>query len=226
MWAYVQSVGSSRTDLEDPEHGIFKLRDTNGDWYWHARELPQSAFPTYFPNAAWANYMVATWAPAIKNLGFDGIHWDSLGRIAGDAGAETAGFHAFLRTAGALLRNYDLKQTFNFVDLAWWDRDLVVEALEFPYAECWSQASAIRYFEIMDDAELAQREGVFPMYPSVAVPAGSDETAVIGDRWNAALRHHLHYLVIGDGARRMKNQYWPETIALTPEEIAAIGGRR
>jgi hypothetical protein len=221
-WAYVQAVGATETDMADPTHGIYQLIDKNGDWYWHAPELPDSTFPTYFANAAWAEHQVVRWAPAIRRLGFDGIHWDTLGRIAGSYGAETAGMHAFLEKTHQLLETFQLKQTMNFVDMAWWDQSRIKQFVEFPYVEVWSSPSAQRYMTEMDSAGMAGMRGVFALYPSVDVPPGWTESQVMIHRRNQAAKHNLDYLVIGDGARRMKNQYWPETIELTPDEIAAL----
>jgi len=222
VWAYVQAVGAEEQQLEDPKKDIWKLRDSKGEWHWHPDGVDKPRFPTYFANAAWATHMVDRWANAIKELGFDGIHWDTLGRIAGDYGKETAGIHAYIQTAHGLLQNQGLLQTLNFVNLAWWDRAMVRKYMEFPYAETWSPEIANRYYAEMDKRDMAGVRGVFAMYPSVSVPAGWTETDVIRARRNEGRKHHLVYLVIGDGARRMKGQYWPETVPLTAAESAFL----
>lgn len=221
-WAYVQVVGAEERELENPKQDVWKLRNAKGEWYWHPPGTDKPRFPTYFANAAWAKHMVGRWAVPIKDLGFDGIHWDTLGRIAGDYGAETAGIHAFIRTAEGLLQGQGLRQTMNMVDLAWWDRAVVREHLEFPYVEAWSTGTANRYYAEMDQPDMTGIRGVFAMYPSVSVPAGWIETDVIRARHDEARKHRLAYLVIGDGARRMKNQYWPETVPLTAAETACL----
>jgi len=221
-WAYVQSVGAEETDLENPSRGIYKLTDHLGQWHWHPSRDDPHAFPTYFANAEWAELMVARWAPAIKELGFDGIHWDTLGSIAGDKSAETGGFHAFLRRAKELLATYGLKQTLNFVDLAWWDSQVVADCVEFPYAETWDASSAYRYYDAMKATALSVHWGVFAMYPSTDVPTGWTESQVLLVRWKEAALHRLAYLVVGDGLRRMKGQYWPETIEFTNNELTVL----
>ncbi len=221
-WAYVQTVASEDQGLEDPKRGIFKLIDGNGKWHWHPPGTDKPRFPTYFANAAWARHMTQLWAPAVKNLGFDGIHWDTLGRIAGDYGAETDGIHAFLQTARPLVEQSGLRQTMNMVDMAWWDREIVRGQLEFPYVEAWSNDTANRYYSEMDSSYFSGVRGVIAMYPSTAMPAGSTATDVIRARHNEALKHHLSYLIIGDGARRMKNEYWPDTVPLSATEIALL----
>jgi hypothetical protein len=223
-WAYVQAVAAEESTWEDPARDMWKLRDGRGAWYWHPPGQQPGRFPTYFPNAAWAAHMVEHWAGPVKVLGFDGIHWDTLGRLAGDYASETAGIHAFLQTAHAQLQRLGLRQTMNMVDLAWWDRDVVRSHLEFPYAETWSTNTLQRYFAEMDQADMAGIRGVVALYPTVAVPPGATATDVICSRWNEARRHQLVYLIVGDGARRMKNEYWPGTVPLTAAESACLQG--
>jgi hypothetical protein len=221
-WAYVQAVAAEESTWEDPARDVWKLRDGHGKWYWHPPGQEPGRFPTYFPNAAWAVHMVERWAQPVKKLGFDGIHWDTLGRLAGDYAKEAAGMHAFLETAHSLLQHLGLRQTMNMVDLAWWNRDIIRSHLEFPYAETWSTNTLQRYYAEMDQADMAGIRGVVAMYPSVAVPLGATATDVICARWNEARRHHLVYLIVGDGARRMKNEYWPGTVPLTAAESACL----
>lgn len=224
-WAYVQAIGAEESNLEDPKQGFLKLLDNKGKWYWHPGNTKKPRFPTYFANAAWAEHMVMRWAGSVKQLGFDGIHWDTLGRIAGDYGAETIGMHDFIHTTHQLLQPQGLRQTMNMVDLAWWDRQVVRKHLEFPYAETWTHETAGRYFAEMDQPDMAGIRGVWAMYPTVLVPADLTETDVICTRHNEGLKHHLSYLVVGDGARRMKNEYWPDTVPLTTAESACLQTR-
>jgi hypothetical protein len=217
-WAYVQAIAAEEQNLEDPKRDIWKLRDAKGEWYWHPPDVKKPRFPTYFANAAWTGLMVDRWARPAKQLGFDGIHWDTLGRIAGDGGAEAAGMHAFIATAHRLLEHEGLRQTMNMVDLAWWDRALVRHELEFSYAKTWSQKVCAQYFGEMDRAGMVGVRGVLAMYPSTALPAGTTEAEAVCTRHAEAKKHRLTYLIVGDGACRMKNEYWPETIPLNAEE--------
>jgi hypothetical protein len=174
------------------------------------------------PNARLARLQVARWARGVKALGFDGIHWDTLGRIAGNAAREQAGIHAFLETAHGLLARQGLRQTMNFVDLAWWDRRVVRRYCEFPYAEVWSPQSERRYYAEMAHPDMAGVRGVMAMYASVAVPDGWTAAEVVCARHREARRHGLFYIAVGDGARRMHNEYWPHTVPLTPAEAACL----
>ena len=162
-WAYVQAIGAEEEQLPNPEKEIWKLRDAKGKWYWHPSGAAKPRFPTYFANAAWARHMVERWARPIRQLGFDGIHWDTLGRIAGDYKAEKSGMHAFIKMAHRLLREYNLRQTLNFIDLAWWNTELVRGWVEFPYAEIWSSKAADHYFAEME--KMSGLPGVLAMYP-------------------------------------------------------------
>jgi len=221
-WAYVQSIGAEEQNLEDSKRDIWKLRDAQGKWHWHPPGADKPRFPTYFANAAWGGRMFDRWAGPIRSLGFDGVHWDTLGAIAGDYAAETSGIHAFLKTTHELLRGVGLRQTMNMVDLAWWARKVVRAHLEFPYAEVWSNAAEKRYYAEMAKSDMVGLRGVMAMYPTTDVPGGWSATQVICARHNEARKHHLVYLVVGDGAHRMKGDYWPDTVPLTPAETTCL----
>jgi hypothetical protein len=215
-WAYVQAVGAEETSWANAARQIFPLM-RGGRWHWHA-----GRFPCYFLNGAWARHMAARWAPEIRQLGFDGIHWDTLGALASDRAAETAGTHAFLRTTQAELRRHGLLQTLNFVDLAWWDVGVVLDTVEFPYAEVWSPGAEQAYYRAMFRPDLLQRRGAMAFYPSVAIPSGWTESRVLIARHQEAARHGLVYIAIGDGERRVVNEYWPNGKPLTTEERRAL----
>jgi|GEM_PF-3349096 hypothetical protein len=216
-WAYVQAVGAEEGDLESPAADIWKLRTGQGDWYWHPPG-EKARFPTYFPNEAWARFMVERWAPTVKDLGFDGIHWDTLGPIAGDRGAETLGIHAFIRTTHGLLEKYELLQTMNFVELHWWDDALIKTYCAFPYVEVWFHDTERRYYDRMDAPAMQGIRGVIAMYPFVEKSADWTETDIIKARAGEARKHNLVYVIVGDGERRMRHEYWPDTIPLNEAE--------
>jgi hypothetical protein len=214
-WAYVQSIAAESEDLRNQAAGIYPLVDASGAWFH------MGSHPTYFANAAWARHQVAAWGPQVAAMGFDGVHWDTLGPIAGSYGAETAGFHAFLVEAAPLLANLGLKQTLNFVNLSWWDESLL-DVVAFPYAEVWSMAIEQRLYAAMADPAMQARWGVMAFYPSQDGPPGWTQSQVMLARWNAAPTHHVRYLVVGDGARRLVDEYFPGGVPLTPDEISAM----
>ncbi|HCE42394.1 MAG TPA: hypothetical protein DET40_02455 [Lentisphaeria bacterium] len=217
-WAYVQAVAAEEDNLESPSAGISKITTKKGEWYWHPSGEKNPRFPAYLPNAAWARFMVGRWAPAVKELGFDGIHWDTLGHIHGNLAEETSGIHEFLKTAGDLLEQRGLRQTVNLVDMNWWDRDIILKYCEFPYVEAWSTETEKRYYAEMDDPRMGGARGVIAMYPATLMPKGWTQTEVIIARHNEARKHNLVYLIVGDGARRMINEYWPKTVPLNDTE--------
>ncbi len=216
-WAYVQAVGAEEPDLEDPAADLWRMRSASGEPCRHPTDRP-ARFPVYFPNAAWARLMVGRWAPSIRAFGFDGIHWDTLGPLAGDPSAEAAGVRAFLRTARDLLAAQGLRQTLNFVELHWWDPALIRETCEFPYAEIWFTGTEQRLYEAMAHPALNGARGVMAMYPKADRPAGWSDTDLLLARAAEARKHNLVYVAVGDGARRLNHEYWPDTAPLNEEE--------
>jgi hypothetical protein len=214
-WAYVQSVASDDPNLADADAGIYPLLDASGQPYLMGQN------PTYFANAAWAQHQVGVWGLAVASLGFDGIHWDTLGPIAGDYQAETAGFHAFLQTAGPLLAQLGLDQTMNFVNLSWWD-DSLLPMVAFPYAEVWSMSVEQDLYALMSQPAMQNTWIVMPFYPSVDMPQGWTQSQVMIARWNEAPQHQVRYLVVGDGLKRLVDLYFPDDVALTSDEVTAL----
>lgn len=216
-WAYVQAIAAEEQDLESPAKDIWKLRTAKGEWYWHPGGA-HPRFPTYVANAAWARLMVARWAAPVRELGFDGIHWDTLGAIASNRVDEARGLHDFIATAHGLLGRFGLLQTYNPVDLNGWDRELIRAYCEFPYAEVWFPATERRLYRELEQPDMQGIRGVMAMYPTTQCPAGWSESRVIRTRHDEARQHGLVYLILGDGERRMRTEYWPDTVALTPDE--------
>ena len=106
-WASVQAVGAEEGNLEGRIAGIFPLRDSDRKHYGHPPEAPKPIFWAYFLNEAWADRMTGIWGPAVQELGFDGIHWNTLWPKAGDYDSEVNGTHAFLRRARGNLAALD-----------------------------------------------------------------------------------------------------------------------
>jgi hypothetical protein len=222
-WAYVQAVAADakKGDLTDKSAGIHPLNDREGKRCSHPPPPGETEpkFLTYFLNTAWADQMIEFWGKDVKDLRFDGIHWDTLGPKAGDYGAEVSGTHEFLRRAKVRLADFELSQTLNFVDLAWWDPGLVADGVvEFPYAEVWSMASEKRYYAAMNDPALAGTWGVMAFYPTVDTPEGWTDSGVMLARWVEAPKHRLMYLILGDNEKRLIREYFPGAIPLNPSE--------
>lgn len=218
-WAYVQAVGSEEADLDKLIPGVFPLKNGAGINYVHANR-----FPCYFANEPWARYQVFRWAPEIKKLGFTGIHWDTLGKLAGDPAAEQTGMHEFIKTAASLLKGYGLLQTFNFVSLAWWDADIIKNNLAFTYAEVWNGDEEKKYYDFMlqNNMNAPENSGVIAYYPSKDVPSEWCEEAVMVARWIEAEKNNLTYLLVGDGSKRLHNEYFPNNRLLLSKEVEAL----
>jgi Glycosyl hydrolase family 66/TIR domain len=222
-WAYVQAVGAEEDYLADPRVRIYRLLDRNGNRCGHPPPPESPRFRTYFLNEAWADRMTGIWGPAVKDLGFDGIHWDTLGPKAGNYGSEVSGTHEFLRRTKESLATLGLSQTLNFVDLAWWNPNLVTSGLvAFPYAEVWSMASEKRYYAGMNHPALAGRWGVMAFYPKVDKPEGSTDSEVMLARWAEAPKHRLMYLILGDNEKRLDGPYFPDAMPLSTSEKAKM----
>jgi hypothetical protein len=215
-WAYVQSIASEDPNLADANAGIYPLLQASGTPF-----LMGNRIPTYFANAAWAQHQVSVWAPAVASLGFDGIHWDTLGPIAGDYGAESAGFQAFLASAGPSLQSQGLLQTMNFVNVSWWD-DSLINLVEFPYAEVWSMTVEQAYYAMLAHPALQGGWGVMAFYPSVDMPDGWTQSQVMLARWNEAPQHQARYLVVGGGRRRLVDEYFPDAVDLSDVEVSSL----
>ncbi|CAE8649073.1 unnamed protein product [Polarella glacialis] len=190
---------------------------------------------------AWADRMVKLWAPAAASLGFDGIHWDQLGRVSDDAAQNAklaSGIGTFLERSGRELRRaWGLKQTFNFVDGFGWHPSLyqVVGAggsvVEFPYWECWSDATEWIFWSLFNFS--SQGEGhrhalghaVFARYPDPSCcgnPAGALADDLMWARWMRAASACGSYLVLGDGDSRLVREYFPGSARLSDFERAAM----
>lgn len=208
-WAYVQAVGAEENGLKDESGNVYKpLLDE------HNKNMHEGKFYTYCANTAWADRMLNIWLKQIKELGFTGIHWDTLGRIAENYGEETIGFHNFLERTFERLKKEGLEQTANFVDAAWWDEDIIKKYVAFPYVEVWSEDNKIKYYDQLkklfstNSYKDDQLRAVIAHYPGDKV---SDQEAklLISMRSEEAQQHGVSYLIWGDGNKRLVTCYFP-----------------
>jgi hypothetical protein len=190
-------------------------------------------------NAALAAYQVDAWLSIVTDLGFSGIHWDTLGSIAQDKDAEADGVAGFTRAAGNLLAAHGLPQTMNQIDTNWWDGSLFDQGvLAFPYAEVWGLPAESMFYK------KSPRGGVIANYPGSMrngccclsssdcgackrsqyphCPNNWTQEAVLEARWQAAWKHQLRYLVVGNGLERLIDEYFPETASLSTASIHLI----
>ena len=181
-------------------------------------------FYCYRPTAAWGRWQARAYGRVARWLGFDGIHWDTLGRSpcgATDADAFIAanGYADFLRAAGAELTaaSPPLKQTLNWVS-AWGWREAVHAALvAFPYAECWSSPCQQSFLGNGSVAGRGGAGGVVAYYPC-------KNAALLQAEWAWAASTGSSYLVVADGARHLTNEYFPnaQRAPLEPKAAAAL----
>jgi len=265
-WAYLQAVGSEYWDLAGPPNSklscanpfdsvlqnavpiaasplnICKLRN-HTNWVFH--ESPQRAFPAYFMSADLGVYQSHAWIPIVKELGFSGIHWDTLGVKAASYYAESSGVQAFVRSSKPLVAAAGLQQTLNQVDAHWWDRDLFLSGiLAFPYSEVWGpfhevmfwqQAAGLKGAVIANypgtklngcccitetDCHLCADATMFAKYENC--PANVTQDHLLQVRWKEACSTGARYIVVGNGLRRLVTEFFPWTVPLSKESLELI----
>lgn len=222
-WAYIQSIGSMKSDIHKRCKGIFPIIKNNKERLKHPKS--NERFWGYFLNSKWAKYQTKIWAESVKSLGFAGIHWDTFGVQADHYACEECSIFEFIKEAKSFLDKFDLKQTINMVDLAWWNKEVLSDYLEFPYVEVWSVEKEYEYYKKIKQLSIKGDipEGVLVFYPSIDIPKGKDESYVLIQRWRKAESEKLSYLLVGDGKKRLYNEYFPNNVDLTINETEKIG---
>ncbi|CAJ1454301.1 unnamed protein product [Effrenium voratum] len=219
-WLYVQAMATDPGDAElQSGHQMIGRHIVDG------RPLLDVVAPT----KTWAQRFAEQWGHFAAELNFTGIHWDSLGDWdGGKATAAGADFPGFLQETQKLLQALGLQQTANFVDGFGWSLEAKA-VVEFPYWETWTiPAVSARFF-----AEAAQGGGaVWACYPGKDAAhdgeaqnrhfQGVEPAQLMSERWQAAQCTGNAYLLIGDGERRIQTEYFPDTVALTGEEILQL----
>lgn len=226
-WLYVQTVATDPGDL-DMQVG-FSLA---GQHVVDNRPL----LDAIAPNAAWARKIAPGWSKFASRLGFDGIHWDTLGSFSAAMQANTD-LPGFLLESRKILDQYQLQQTANFVDGFGWNPILIQESqpggrtVAFPYWETWNVPEQEQFF-YNNVAPGPNGGGVFVCYPGRG-PQHTGEvqnTGFVGvwpldlliDRWVKARRAGNTYLAIGDGVRHIETQYFPANVGISDADIIKI----
>jgi len=181
------------------------------------------------PNAAWATTIAPRWAAFAKSLGFQGIHWSTFGNW-GDSADKGADVHGFLKASLEVLAQHGLGQTCNFVDGFGWDARIQTESLvAFNYWVVWEvPKTEDAYFE----SHVAPFHGVYVAWPGTSAEH-TDETwnslvvgmtpfEVLKMRWLKAKNYNSSYLAVGDGLRRLQNDFYPNSVPLTDDEVEII----
>jgi len=212
-WLYVQAMAADLGD-EDFTQGF----EVIGMHFCYDRPVLQRIVP----NAAWAKHITPQWVDWAKSLGFDGIHWDTLGADGNLPG--------FLLAASPILKAKGLLQSSNFVDGAGW-KDFLLRGhiVEFPYWEIWQVPVAEdRFFELLEK----WHTGVYVSYPGNSpVHNGEPQNIhfkgvfpldIIVKRWQRARRYGGVYLAIVDGLKHLQTAYLPYTIGISLSDINKI----
>mmetsp|Transcript_118574 Transcript_118574/g.332031 ORF Transcript_118574/g.332031 Transcript_118574/m.332031 type:complete len:424 (+) Transcript_118574:91-1362(+) len=196
------------SDGSPADPGFFRLRtlDTN-EWYVQRSDWPTARqFPCYLMNKTLAKFQLNAWFGLVFEVfGFSGIHWDTLGNI-GEVNAERFGAEEFLHEVRAVLdkqhgrRNHPgkdaassravarLMQTFNNIDIKWWDDASTPQlftncVLEFPYTEVWSPEAEECFYERMRKVRAA---GLLKIRPVIAnYPEGDNGIKTLDSTWTA-----------------------------------------
>eukprot|EP00040_Diaphanoeca_grandis_P025527 m.141547 g.141547 ORF g.141547 m.141547 type:complete len:407 (+) comp30192_c0_seq15:554-1774(+) len=165
-------------------------------------------FYCYQPTGEWGTWQASQYVNVATLMGFDGIHWDSLGTTP-CGGVDTAsyilenGYKDFLSNTSAVLTKYGLKQTLNFVNNLGYDKTKVETLLEFNYVECWGQG-CIEEFGSNNGA--GEHGGaVIAYYPC------KNDTFFL-DMFGWAAKYGNSYLVVADGLHYLANEYFPNAI--------------
>jgi hypothetical protein len=195
-WLYVQAVGADESTL-DGFTPVDYTHKVNG----------VDLLNCYMPDEKWATRMCDIWVPFALYFKFDGIHWDSLGSCNGVFGDGSI-FTQFLTKAHTILSQYNMLQTFNFVDSFGWNQMLInAKIIAFPYWEVWTLPLCEDYFFSQMAVLEHGNKGVFVCYSG-----GNKQLAQ--DRLNKCAFHNCKYLLFGDGDRMLVNEYFPNNISI------------
>lgn len=211
-WAYVQAAGSENPNLSDRRRNIRRVLTADGKEYSHA-----DRFPVYLLSKELAHYQIEVWADAVASLGFDGIHWDTLGTLIADKEFEKQGVQAFIKASSELLERKGLKQTLNFIDLNWWDQS-IAHYVSFPYAEIWTKTLEEFFTEMNKSDSL----GVMVSYPHYFRQPPDNGFGEILKR-AAQIKAHGHtFLIIGDGNFKLETEFFPARRPMSSSEMKSV----
>jgi len=216
-WLYVQAVAADEP-MEQMSKEFSPWLYKSGDQV--AWTFDKKCLYVYRLTQAWADRMVDMWAPAAAEMGFAGIHWDQVGRVTDDpqeVAEMVSNVATFLRHTRKRLAEWDLRQTFNFVDGFGWHPSLYEHGsnsstVEFPYWECWNDQTEWIFWSLFNFTAEPSGHAVFARYPDpncCGNPSGSDPEATLLQRWERAGSACNAYLVLGDGSRRLNREYFP-----------------
>ena len=212
-WLYVQCLGADEGDL--PKKMYQKLDDAhliNNEVLLYC----------YLPDEKWAKRQCDIWVPFAKEVGFYGIHWDTLGKR---KGLPEESYLTFLKACHPIVKENGLEQTMNFVDGFGWSPEAMKYSM-FPYWEVWSTEKEDLFFDEMSKLDKQNKKlAVFACYPKYN-HKGFDMTPDVlrRERLRKCIDKGVRYLLVGDGTRFVQSEYFPNTVAMTDEDIAEFSG--
>lgn len=212
-WLYVQAMA---TDMGDTawQEGFHVL----GQHFCYNRPV----MDRIMLSAAWGQHIAPQWANFTADLGFDGIHWDTLGA--------DGNLPAFLHATQPVLQARGLRQTCNFVDGAGWQDSLLTSGvIAFPYWEVWNvplvEDTFYRKLPLWKSGTLACYPGENTLHigePQNKQEQGKFPLDIIVERWQKARLHGARYLVISDGLSHIQTAYLPNTIGISWKDIRKL----
>jgi len=217
-WLTVQAMGTDPGDTESQKgfkvHGQYLVED-------------EPLLDVIAPTQDWGKHWAPRWIKFAVDMGFSGIHWNTLGDFKGELGS-SSDVLGFLRATSPLVTKAGLGQTFNFVDGFQWDPSAVNDKLvAFTFWPAWSRPAKEEAF-----TKNVPAGSVFLCFP------GKDENhdgewwqedakgkhpfELIVDRWSHARCHGNTYLAVGDGNRRITTDYYPDAEEMSEDEVKTL----
>jgi len=214
-WLTVQAMGTDVGDKHSQKH--FQV---HGQYLAEDKPLVDVIAPT----KEWGEYWAPRWIKFAKEVGFSGIHWNTLGDFKGKVG-EHSDVPGFLKATLPLVKAEGLGQTFNFVDGFQWDKSVVDDGLvAFTFWPAWSRPAKEETF-----IKNVPPGSVFLLFPGKDEEhegewwqedaKGKHPFELIVNRWSTARCHGNTYLAVGDGNRHIVTDYYPDAKEMTEEEI-------
>jgi len=216
-WLTVQAMGTDPGDRKNQK--MFKVR---GQYMVEKKPLVD----VIAPNKQWGKYWAPRWIKFAQDVGFSGIHWNTLGNFDGELG-QHSDVPGFLRATKPLMEEAKLGQTFNFVDGFQWDQSLMDEKLiAFTFWPAWSRPKEDAFVKNVPPGS------VFLLFPGKDKDhkgewwqkdaKGKHPFELIVNRWSHARCHGSTYLAVGDGNRHITTDYYPDAQEMSDEEVKAL----
>jgi len=223
-WLTVQAMGTDPGDTESQNgfkvQGQYLVKDDAGE--------DKPLVDVIAPTSKWGKHMAPRWIKYAADMGFSGIHWNTLGNFDGELGG-TSDVLGFLRATLPLVTEAGLGQTFNFVDGFQWDPSAVSDKLvAFTFWPAWSRPAKEEAF-----SKQVPAGSVFLCFPGTDEDhhgewwqeedvKGKHPFELIVERWSHARCHGNTYLAVGDGNRHITTDYYPDAKEMSEDEVKTL----